>query len=229
MYLFDIDGTLLLTGGSGSIAINQLFEERFGVKGAMDSVAPGGKTDDMILQECARNGMERELTPDEVEELIAAYLPLLRAELQRAPKFRLMPHVRECMAFVAEVANTVGIATGNVEGAAMAKLERAQLRHHFHFGGYGSDSPIRPELVATAMKRGRACAGRELPDRDFVVVGDTLHDIAAAHACGARVIAVATGSTSIDALAQASPDALFETLEELPAWHHQHFNLDGGR
>jgi phosphoglycolate phosphatase-like HAD superfamily hydrolase len=229
MYLFDIDGTLLLTGGSGTIAINQLFEERYGVSGAMNSVAAGGKTDGMIFQECARNSMERDLAEEEVSELIAAYLPMLEAELERAPRFRLMPYVRECMAFVAEVQDIVGIATGNVEGAANAKLNRADLRDFFHFGGYGSDSPIRPELVATAMKRGRECAARNLPDEDFVVIGDTLHDITAARACGARVIAVATGSVSKETLAGAEPDALFDTLEELPSWHHQHFSLDSGR
>tara|TARA_R110002096_G_scaffold143328_4_gene299251 strand:- start:22567 stop:23256 length:690 start_codon:yes stop_codon:yes gene_type:complete len=225
MYLFDIDGTLLLTGGSGSIAINQLFEERFGVSGVMNSISAGGKTDGMIFQECARNNIERALTEVEVASMIAAYLPMLHIELQRAPKFRLMPYVRECMAFVAEVQKTVGIATGNVEGAAMAKLERAQLRNYFHFGGYGCDSQIRPELVAKAMERGRAFVGKDLPNEEFVVVGDTLHDISAARACGARVIAVATGSASMEELAAAAPDALFATLEELPAWHHSEFVL----
>jgi phosphoglycolate phosphatase len=229
MYLFDIDGTLLLSGGAGSIAINQLFEERYGVGGVMDSVAAGGKTDEIIFQECAQNGMARELAEDEVAALIEAYLPMLEMELKRAPQFRLMPYVRECMAFVAEAQDIVGIATGNVEGAAMAKLDRAELREYFHFGGYGSDSPIRPELVATAMKRGRACIGRELPNEDFVVIGDTLHDITAARACGARVIAVATGSASMETLAEAKPDALFETLEELPDWHHENFVLDSRR
>lgn len=226
MYLFDIDGTLLLTGGSGSIAINELFQERYQVQGAMDQIKPGGKTDEMIFRECAHHGMQRELDDNEVADLLAAYLPRLREELARAPKFRLMPFVQECMEFVAEVQDIVGIATGNIEGAAMAKLERARLESFFHFGGYGSDSPVRPELVATAMRRGRARAGRDIADEEFVVVGDTLHDIHAARACGARVIAVATGSVSKEALATAQPDALFDTLEELPTWHHQNFALD---
>jgi phosphoglycolate phosphatase-like HAD superfamily hydrolase len=227
MYLFDIDGTLLLTGGSGTIAINQLFAERFGVQGAMDGVRAGGKTDEKILQECARNSMQRDLSADELADMIAAYVPLLRQQLQDAPKFRLMPYVLECMAFVASVQETVGIATGNVEGAAMAKLERADLQHYFHFGGYGCDSAHRPDLVAMAMRRGRAHTGREVPDEDFVVVGDTLHDIDAARACGARVVAVATGSTDRDALAAAKPDAVFDTLSELPDWHRRHFAKDG--
>ncbi|MCP4447389.1 MAG: HAD family hydrolase [Myxococcales bacterium] len=229
MYLFDIDGTLLLTGGAGSIAINQLFSERYGVQGAMDTVSAGGKTDDMIFQECARKDMQRDLSEEEVRDLVRAYVPLLRAELLSAPSFRLMPFVRECMAFVSEIHDIVGIATGNVEGAAMAKLERAELADHFHFGGYGSDSPRRPELVAAAMRRGRERAGRTLSDEEFVVVGDTLHDITAARANGARVIAVATGSVSKEVLGAAQPDALFDTLEELPEWHHRHFKLGTSR
>ena len=107
---------------------------------------------------------------------------------------------------------------------AYAKLERAGLRRYFHFGGYGCDSPVRKELVAKAMERGRAISQKKnIPDRHFVVVGDTLHDIEAARSCGARVIAVATGSTSREELRAAQPDALFDTLEELPVWHAQHF------
>ncbi len=223
MYLFDIDGTLLLSGGAGSIAINQLFAERFDTHGVMDTVAPGGKTDDMILQECAQKGMQRELTRQELDELIAAYLPRLKEELARAPRFRLMPFVRECLRFVASEHDVVGIATGNIEGAARAKLERANLHDFFHVGGYGSDSPIRRELVAKAMSRARTLTGRDIPANEFVIVGDTLHDIEAAHACGARVLAVATGAVSKETLAAATPNALFETLEELPDWHAKSF------
>lgn len=223
MYLFDIDGTLLLTGGAGSIAINGLFSERYGVEGAMDTVVAGGKTDDMIVQECARKGMQRELGEAELRDMIEAYLPRLREELSRAPKFRLMPYVRECMDFVASVQDIVGIATGNIEGAAAAKLERAELQDFFHFGGYGSDSPVRPELVATAMRRGREQVARTMADEEFVVVGDTLHDIEAARACGARVLAVATGYVPKETLTAAGPDAVFDTLAELPEWHARYF------
>jgi phosphoglycolate phosphatase-like HAD superfamily hydrolase len=77
--------------------------------------------------------------------------------------------------------------------------------------------------VAKAMERGTAAAKRSLRPEEFVVVGDTVYDIEAAQACGARVIAVATGHVSVEQLAAAKPDALFETLEELPSWHAQHF------
>lgn len=225
MYLFDIDGTLLLSGGAGTRVINQVFFERFGVNGVMDTVSPSGKTDEVIFQECARMGLSRELTSQEFEELLADYIPRMRVELEASEGFHLMPHVEACLEFLAGSQRFLGIATGNVEEAAMAKLARAGLRERFHFGGYASDSAVRSELVAVAIERGRAMLDRSIDPQEFVVVGDTVYDIEAAHACGARVVAVATGHVSSEKLEAAKPDALFETLEELPAWHSSHFEL----
>lgn len=223
MYLFDIDGTLLLTGGAGSRAINQIFLESHGVEGVMNSVSAGGKTDEMIIQECAREHLQRDLSEEELADVLAEYVPRMEVELSRADGFHLMPHVRECLRFLADCQETLGIATGNIEATALAKLEHAGLREHFRFGGYGSDSPVRSELVAKAISRGMAVSEHRLVAAHFVVVGDTLHDIEAARACGARVIAVATGSVSKEKLVAAQPDACLDTLEELPAWHGSHF------
>jgi len=107
----------------------------------------------------------------------------------------------------------LGVATGNVRAGAEAKLTAAGLHTHFSLGGYGSDSHVRAELVAAAIARGRERGAL----REVVVVGDTVHDIAAARACGAVACAVATGSDPAEALAGA--DAVFASLAELPAWH----------
>ncbi|MBL4635065.1 MAG: HAD hydrolase-like protein [Kofleriaceae bacterium] len=223
MYLFDIDGTLLLSGGAGSRVINRVFERRFEVEGAMDSVSPGGKTDDMIFQECAIAKLGRELSRSEVDSMQEAYLSELPEELASSPGFRLMPFARECLDFLVIRSPQMGIATGNVESAAKSKLARAGLSHYFCFGGYGSDSAQRSELVSAAVQRGSAIHGAPIAVEKFVVVGDTLRDIEAARACGVRVLAVAAGSCTIDELRAAKPDALFETLEELPAWHLAEF------
>jgi phosphoglycolate phosphatase len=111
----------------------------------------------------------------------------------------------------------LGIATGNVKEGAAAKLGAARLREWFVLGGYGCDSRERAKLVAAAIERGK----RDREVREVIVVGDTIHDISAARACGATVCAVTTGSDTADALAHA--DAVFSSLRELPAWHTARF------
>jgi phosphoglycolate phosphatase len=111
----------------------------------------------------------------------------------------------------------LGVATGNVRAGADAKLAAAGLAGYFALGGYGSDSHLRAELVAAAIARGRQRADI----REVVVVGDTVHDISAARACGAVACAVATGSDPAEALGHA--DAVLDSMAELPAWHGRRF------
>ena len=182
----------------------------------MDAISPGGKTDARILEEIFSTRVGRASAPGEHDGLLEAYLPLLTTELASSQAFRLMPSVLECLESVADV--PLGIATGNVRGAAEAKLARAGLAARFGFGGYGCDSADRAELVAIAIERGRAQHG-EVDNGDIVVVGDTSLDVAAARACGVAVIAVATGAESRADLLASGPDAVFDTLAELPLWH----------
>jgi phosphoglycolate phosphatase-like HAD superfamily hydrolase len=224
MYLFDIDGTLLLTGGAGTRAINALFQERYGVFEAMSGVSCAGKTDGLIFQEVAERALGRALERHVIDELIEEYVPRLASEMVDSPKFHLMPRVRECLHYLQGQARQImGIATGNVAAAAQAKLERAGLADFFSFGGYGCDSTDRKELVAAAVTRGRELVGKAIPAENFVVVGDTVRDIDAARACGVRVVAVATGSVDYDTLAAAAPDATLRSLADLPDWHERHF------
>jgi phosphoglycolate phosphatase-like HAD superfamily hydrolase len=127
--------------------------------------------------------------------------------------------VVETLAWLAERTDVVlGVATGNVRAGAEVKLTAAKLDGWFAFGGYACDSPRRAELVAHGIARGRE---RRREIREVVVVGDTVHDIAAARACGATVCAVATGSDPADKLAHA--DAVWTSMAELPAWHARRF------
>jgi len=215
LYLFDIDGTLLLSGGAGARALEGAFAARFGVEGAMAEVQLGGKTDPNIVEEVFVARLGRLPVDSEVAELLDLYVPLLRAELAAAPHFRLMPAVEQTLDHLAGQGGVrIGLATGNIRAGAQAKLERAGLWHRFELGGFACDHRDRHRLVARAIER----AGAVTPD-EVVVVGDTPLDVAAARACGVRVIAVATGSVGRDALAACEPDAVFDTLAELPAWH----------
>lgn len=215
LYLFDIDGTLLLSGGAGARALERAFAARFGIEGAMAEVQLGGKTDPNIVEEVFVARLGRRPSDAEIDELLDLYVPLLRAELADAPRFRLMPAVVETLDHLGTQPGVrIGLATGNIRAGARAKLERAGLWDRFELGGFACDHRQRDRLVARAIERAGA-----LPREEIVVVGDTPYDVAAARACGVRAIAVATGSVGKGALAACAPDAVFDTLAELPAWH----------
>ena len=126
-------------------------------------------------------------------------------------------HRRRAVVLAVRPEVMLGVATGNVRAGAEAKLAAAGLDGYFALGGYGSDSHLRAELVAAAIARAR----RRAEIREVVVVGDTIHDISAARACGAVACAVATGSDPAEALGHA--DVVLRAMTELPAWHTARF------
>jgi phosphoglycolate phosphatase-like HAD superfamily hydrolase len=227
LYLFDIDGTLLHAHGSGRGAFDQVFAElhgqeavklgtmtrgHHGVTDASRGIRYGGKTDPAIVDEIFAARLGRAPSDGERSAFLDAYVPRLRALLAR-DGVEVLAGVHESLAFLRGKA-VLGVATGNIRAGADAKLEAAGLGGEFELGGYGCDSKIRSELVAKAIQR----AGRV---DEVVVVGDTIHDIAAARACGATVCAVATGADPAEALAHA--DGVLATLRDLPAWHAARF------
>lgn len=217
LYLFDIDGTLLRARNAGRRQFNAVFAAHHGIESACDGIQFGGKTDPALIDELfvARRG--RRATDDERAAFLDAYLPMLRADLARTG-VEVLGGVVEALGWLAAQPGVMlGIATGNVRGGADAKLAAAGLLEYFALGGYGCDSAVRAELVAAAIARGRQRA--EL--REIIVVGDTVHDISAARACGAVACAVATGSDPAAALAHA--DVVLASLAELPAWHAARF------
>jgi phosphoglycolate phosphatase-like HAD superfamily hydrolase len=220
IYLFDIDGTILLTGGAGAVAINEVFSERYGLEGSMDHIRAGGKTDPLIVHEIFVTRLNREPEPGEIDAIIDDYVPRLRTEIGRSANFRTMPSVFDVLDFLGAQSDVhLGIATGNVREGARAKLDHIDLWDRFPFGGFGDDAADRPGLVQRAIDRGRAHAGEDLPTERIVIVGDTVRDVTAAQACDARVLAVATGSVDRPTLEASGPTATFDTLAELPAWH----------
>jgi phosphoglycolate phosphatase-like HAD superfamily hydrolase len=219
LYLFDIDGTLLHARRSGRRAFETVFAAQHGIDRACDGVSFGGKTDPALIDEIfvARKG--RPSTIAERAAFLDAYLPLLRADLAHGG-VEVLAGVVDTLAWLAARPGVLlGIATGNVRAGADAKLAAAGLHGRFALGGYGCDSQLRAELVATAIARGRERA----EVREVVVVGDTIHDISAARACGAVACAVATGSDSAEALTHA--DVVFASLTELPAWHAARYSV----
>jgi phosphoglycolate phosphatase len=217
LYLFDIDGTLIHAHGSGRDAFDAVMHERHGIANASEGIRYGGKTDHQIIDEIFVARLGRSATEAERAAFIDAYIPRLHTLLAVNP-VKVLDGVVETLRFLgANERVRLGVATGNIRLGAEAKLGAARLTKWFDCGGYGCDSAVRAELVARAIERGRE--GRDVGE--VIVVGDTIHDISAARACGAKVVAVATGSDSAEALAHA--DVVLETMSELPAWHVARF------
>ena len=194
LLLFDIDGTLLLSGGAGKRALDETFEELFGVAGGFDGIPVAGRTDPLLLNDAlARHGMTaaadlRARFHDRYCELLA------RTILSPLPRKGLMPGVRELLAGLDGRADLrSALLTGNYARAARIKLEYFGLWRHFACGAYGDDAASRNELVPVAVDRARACGIDIRSPEQVVVIGDTPLDIGCARAAGARSVAVATG------------------------------------
>jgi phosphoglycolate phosphatase len=216
LYLFDIDGTLLHAAGSGRSAFDAVMADLHGIANASEGIRYGGKTDHAIIDELFVARLGRRSTQAERDAFIDAYIPKLHELLARLG-VEVLAGVVDSLRYLQTQPVRLGVATGNVRRGADAKLGAAGLAQWFDCGGYGCDSVVRSELVARAIERGRE--GHDV--REVVVVGDTIHDISAARACGATVVAVATGADSAAALSHA--DAVLQTMAELPAWHAARF------
>lgn len=217
LILFDVDGTLLLSGGAGAKALNIAFERIYGIPNAMRHVRPHGKTDELIVQEMFRSHLERCGSESEVEALLEKYVEILPATVNDSKNFHLMPGIPGLLSSLKNRNDVfMGLGTGNIEEGARIKLLRGGLNRYFSFGGFGSDSGDRTELLEAGFHRGERIIQQEYP-RESVsrwVIGDTWRDVSAGRACGAKTLAVATGGDSLYELASAAPDFLFATLED---------------
>lgn len=214
--LFDIDGTLIRSGGAGSRALERTVAEAFGLAFERAGFSFSGGTDRAIFR---RLLAERGIEPTEaaLARTFEVYLDILRDEIERAESYRVNPGIEEALEALAapgagEVA--VGLGTGNVEAGARIKLARADLNRHFPFGGFGSDAEDRGELLRAGAARGAARLGRALDACDVLVIGDTPLDVSAAHQIGARCLAVATGGGTRDALEASGAEWVFDTLAD---------------
>jgi len=212
--LFDIDGTLLVTGGAGGVAWQRAFEELHGVEADIAEHTDAGMTDPEIAAIVFREVIGREGTQEERAKAIGCYLRHLPDAVAASDGYRVMPGIEELLPRLVEVGLLLGLVTGNIEAAAHIKLARANLNHFFGFGGYGSDSADRTEVTKTALQRGAMVSGGPLAGAGCIAVGDTPRDVAAGHGAGIRVVGVATGSYSAEALDEVGADWALETVEQ---------------
>ena len=216
LFLFDIDGTLLSTGGSGYRSFVRSCSEVLDITGPLNGVGMAGKLDRVIFQEIVErfrpNLAAKELTEFWLE-FRERYIGYLQDESLDPRRWHLFPGVAELVEFTAS-AGSLALLTGNVREGALIKLSVLGLADYFPTGGFGEQSISRQRLAEIALDE--ACRYYETefsPKRTFVL-GDTVHDILAAKAIRARSIAVATGTVSADELAGAGADLLVENFLE---------------
>lgn len=201
--LFDIDGTLLVTGGAGGVAWQRGFEELYGVEANVAEHTDAGMTDPEIAAIIFREVIGREGTVEERAKAIGCYLKHLPDAVTESPGYRVMPGVEELLDRLIDAGLLLGLVTGNIEAAAHIKLARGHLNRFFAFGGYGSDSANRTKVTEAALRRGELVSGGMLKSSSCISVGDTPRDVTAGHGAGIRVVGVATGSYSVEELNQA--------------------------
>ena len=215
LLLFDIDGTLLLSGGAGKRALNRSFEELFGVADAFTDIPVAGRTDTLIFDDAlGRAGVDAD--PVARARFYARYYECLEQEIPRpGPRKGLMPGVRGLLEELTRRPDLeCALVTGNFARAARIKLEHFDVWRYFVCGAYGDDAPQRDDLVPIAVQRAQGAGVTLRSVGDAIVVGDTPRDVQCAAAAGARSIAVATGSYDMAALRGSGADAAVENLSD---------------
>src|ERR1700751_785300 len=214
LLLFDIDGTLIHSGGAGVQALKSAFKERFGIDDDLHDIEIAGMTDSGIVLSI----LEKHKIPathENVSAFLDSYVHFLSLELPRR-KGKLLPGVLELLERLKSRPHVVlALLTGNVSRGARLKLEHYGVWHFFEFGAFADDHHDRNELGFFAQTRARERHGREFAASEIDVIGDTPHEIACGKALGARTIAVATGRMSRDELAKYHPDFLIDDLSNV--------------
>jgi phosphoglycolate phosphatase-like HAD superfamily hydrolase len=216
VFLFDIDGTLISSGGVARRCIERAFAERYGSAATL-AASFGGMTDRAIARD-ALSALAPELEGKRLEEEIDAvldrYLQILEEEARSsAASFRVHDGIREALdRTLARPQSAVGLGTGNVRRGARLKLDCVGLFDFFAFGGFGCDHVDRARLLHIGAERGALLLGAPLAECRVVVIGDTPKDVAAAHAIGAECVAVTTGASTREELLASGARAVFRDL-----------------
>lgn len=217
LVLFDIDGTLLNSGGVGRASMQMALSEVFGSPGSA-SYRYDGKTDKQIVRDVMRlEGHSDKHIDSRMGTLIDVYLAGLKQRIE-SRKFDVRPleGVPEILdALEARKDVVLGLLTGNVEMGARAKLSAAGIDpDRFRVNAFGSDHEHRPSLPAIAQRRSGEHLGREVAGEKVIVIGDTPADIECGRELGARAIGVATGHYSVAELEKHDPYAVFQSLKD---------------
>lgn len=214
--LFDIDGTLVDTAGAGRDAIEVALVDVYGTTGPIDDLSFAGLTDPYIARTLMRHaGLEDREIEAGMDALWATYTDRLIGILaDRSGLARVHAGVHELLEALEAAEAAIGLVTGNIADGAHHKLRTCGIADRFGFGSFGSDSENRDDLPAIAIDRARATTGLDFAPQHTWIIGDTPRDIGCARACGVRVLAVATGSFTVEELEEAGADHALESLAD---------------
>ena len=219
--LFDIDGTLVRTGGAGKAAMETALRSAFGIPVITGEVPYSGRTDRAIARDLlAAHGIEPTLANQTT--LRETYLTNLPGRLATTDG-QVCPGITELLAALQPRPGLVlGLLTGNVRAGAKHKLGHFGLWDYFPVGGFGDEHFDRDDVARGAMAELRSHLNRDVDPADVWVIGDTPLDVQCARAIGAKAVAVATGWHPLDDLAACRPDFAFADLSDhaelLAAW-----------
>ncbi len=217
LLLFDIDGTLILSGGAGFRAMTRAFSELFGHDDAFRGVQLAGRTDISILTDAFEKfGISN--CNGAVESFKDRYFALLPEEIAKPEgDKRIMPGVQQLLDHLCQLDNVLlALLTGNWEPSGRIKLAHFGLDRYFPFGAFADDSARRDELLPFAVQRFEARTGQRLQPHEVIVIGDTPSDILCAKPHGAVSLAVAAAHYTAEQLQAYEPDHLFDSLQDLP-------------
>lgn len=217
LLLWDIDGTLIQSGGAGERALTAALREEFGISGTLEDIELAGRTDQWIARRILAKFAVPE-TPQNITRYLDGYLRALPGELVN-PGAKILPGVRELLLQLAARKDVAqGLLTGNLRRGAEIKLGHHQLWAHFEFGAFADDAELRNELGPHAVRRANLHHSVQFSADRVFVIGDTPHDIACGKTIGAQTIGVATGGFSVAELKSCEPTAVLSDLADSAAF-----------
>src|SRR4029079_1714560 len=214
LVLFDVDGTLITSGGAGARSWPYAFDRLHGIPADIGSHSEAGEADPVVARKTFEGAIGREPTELELAAIYALYLRRLSDEVATSEGYRVLAGAEDRLERLSDAGIMLGLVSGAMEGAARVKRARAGLNRFFLFGGYGTDSPDRARLTTIAIERASMLHHHTLDPSHVYVVGDTPNDVAGAKAAGADAVAVTTRSHSVEELASTGADHVLATLAD---------------
>ena len=217
LVLFDIDGTLIHTSGAGVKAFAKVFADEFKAVDGFEKLKFAGRTDTGLVREFF-GYHQIAATPENFRRFFERFVFWLD-QMLRQSKCEVCPGVWEFIHGLRALPQPplLGLLTGNIRLGAEIKLRHLDLWNLFETGAFADDHEERDHIAAIAKQRGSRVLGEDLEDDEVLVIGDTPLDIRCARAIGAKVLAVATGSFSVESLKEHQPDWAVEELGALKA------------